>query len=386
MLPDKVVKLESGEEITLSQSFRRIALSYAVSVAVWMGFSLLLGWQYRIYDVANNVQAPLSEPLALAAVRGFTLAILSPPVFYFVRRYAVNGRRLLHRCALYLFGAAGFVALYSCIRFTLLQPWDFVLQRFVPRTFHSLVDLVRTGFADQITMYAAIVVAAHAYEYFERVRRQELERYELQRALAASELQALKIQLHPHFLFNTLHGISTLIDGDGKSAKAMIIKLSSLLRSALEHGSSDLITLREELKFIQAYLDLESMRLGSRLSVSWSISPETNAMLVPQLILQPLVENAILHGISCRREGGWIEIASFRTNHLLEIRISNSVGEKKSAGMGLGQKNTQARLKHLYSEEAVFSFAIGKQTATARVAVPALGSHQQGERKSFALS
>jgi sensor histidine kinase YesM len=159
----------------------------------------------------------------------------------------------------------------------------------------------------------------------------------------------------------------------------MVIKLSSLLRTALQHGNSDLITLQEEIKFLESYLDLEKMRLGSRLEVRWKISPETSEVLVPQMILQPLVENSILHGIACCREGGWLEIGSERADGMIEIQIRNSVGGKSQGGMGLGLKNTEARLKYLYSHEAAFSFALADaHVATATLIFPAFGSHQQG--------
>jgi sensor histidine kinase YesM len=183
------------------------------------------------------------------------------------------------------------------------------------------------------------------------------------------------MQLHPHFLFNTLHGISTLIDADRNSAKTMVIKLSGLLRTALER-SSDLIQLGDELTIVREYLDLEKMRLGARLRVGWSIDPDTQQMLVPQLILQPLVENAIRHGVACSREGGWVEIASRRRSGVFELRIRNSVGGKRPAGTGVGLRNTEARLRYLYSDDASFSFTLAEdQTATARLFLPALGSH-----------
>jgi len=208
-----------------------------------------------------------------------------------------------------------------------------------------------------------------------RIPKQELGRSEEAGALAASELQALNMQLHPHFLFNTLSGISTLIDSDRKTAKAMVIKLSTLLRAALEYSSLDLISLEEELQFVGKYLDLERMRLGPRLAVSWSIDPDTLQTLVPQLILQPLVENAIRHGIACSRVGGWVEIVSQRSNGKVELQVRNSVGGKGSAGTGVGLRNAKARLKYLYSGEASLSFSIADdQTATATVVLPALGS------------
>jgi two-component system LytT family sensor kinase len=208
-------------------------------------------------------------------------------------------------------------------------------------------------------------------------RDQELERAELQRALAGSELQALKSQLQPHFLFNTLHGISTLIEVDKASAKAIVLRLSGLLRTVLQHGNSDLIPLAEELKFVEAYLDIEKMRLAGRLEVRWEIEQSTLQALVPQLILQPLVENAIVHGIACSREGGWLEIGLRRSEDQIKLSVRNSVRGKATSGSGLGLQNTKARLKHLYSDEASLSFAIGDDgVAMAMLLLPALGTQK----------
>jgi len=118
--------------------------------------------------------------------------------------------------------------------------------------------------------------------------------------------------------------------------------------------------------------------LEDRLEVRWDISPETRQMLVPQLVLQPLVENAILHGIACCREGGWIHLASRRTEDALEIQIRNSIGGKPRRGMGLGLENTRARIKHLYSDETTLSFDLGSDgVAIATLVLPAIGSQRQ---------
>jgi len=357
-------------------ALRRVCRAYLLSIAVWCGLSLLTGWQYRIFDKELNIQSSLFDMLLLAEARGFTLALLTPPIFYVVSRQLARTRRSFWSIGLYGAAVAPFMIAYAGIHWVVLPPWDSKLQKYVSRAGHSPLELIRNGFADLITMYIAIVVAAHAYEYFERVRKQELERYDFQRALAASELQTLKMQLHPHFLFNTLHGISTLIDSDPKNAKAMILRLSNLLRTALDRDSSDLIPLHEELKFIGEYLDLEKMRFGARLKVDWIISEEIRELLVPQMILQPLVENAIRHGIACAREGGWIEIACRRNNGTFELQVRNSVGGRRAAGTGVGLRNTEARLKYLYSDEAAFSFAITDAgIATATIALPALSAY-----------
>jgi len=317
--------------------------------------------------------------LLLAESRGFSFALLTPPIFYLARRSIGGARHRFRYLLVYCLGVGPFMLLYACIRWTILPPWDAALQQYVPRTKHGPLELIHSGFADQITMYIAIVAAAHAYWYFEKLRKQEVENVEFQRALAASELQALKMQLQPHFLFNTLHGISTLIDTDQACAKEMVVKLSSLLRGTLEHSSSDLIPLNEELKFVREYLDLEAMRLGTRLHVEWLIEPNTRRALVPQLILQPLVENAVRHGIACSRDGGWVEIAAKKRARTLELGIRNSIGGKRTPGLGVGLRNTEARLRYLYSDEAIFTFAeTDDHTATATLRLPALGCEPVG--------
>jgi two-component system, LytTR family, sensor kinase len=353
--------------------FKQTAKAYLWSIGIWSALSSLTGWQYFIFDRSMNIHSTHGQMLILAEARGLAFALLAPPVFYLVGRHNVAARRGVWHLLIYCFWAVPYLFSYACIRWVIFPLWDEGSQRFLPRADARPLMLVHDGFADIITIYVATLLAAHAYDYLQRNRRQELERAEYQQALAASELDALKMQLHPHFLFNTLHGISTLIDSDGETAKAMIVKLSRLLRTALACSGSDLIPLREELEFIREYLDLETMRFGSRLRVDWLIDPSTGPMLVPQLILQPLVENAVRHGIASSRENGWVEVASRRRKTVLELQIRNSVGPGKPKGTGLGLRNTKARLKHLYSDEGTFSFAVSEGgTATATLVLPRL--------------
>ncbi len=353
--------------------FKQIAKAYLWSIGIWSALSSLTGWQYFIFDKSMKIQSTPGQMLILAEARGLAFALLAPPVFYFVGRNNFGSRNRLRYLLYCSLGAIPYMFTYACLRWLIFPLWDGPTHGFLPRTQTSPWLLVHDGFADIITIYVATVLAAHVYGYFRRARLQDLERAEYQQALAASELHALKMQLHPHFLFNTLHGISTLIDSDGATAKAMIVKLSSLLRTALESSGSDLIPLREELKFIREYLDLEKMRFGARLRVDWSIDPITGSMLVPQLILQPLVENAIRHGIASSRENGWIEVVARRQKNAVELQIRNSVGPGKPKGMGLGLHNTEARLQHLYSGEGTFSFALSEGgTATATLVLPHL--------------
>jgi sensor histidine kinase YesM len=179
--------------------------------------------------------------------------------------------------------------------------------------------------------------------------------------------------LRPHFLFNTLHGIATLVDSDVPRAKQMIVKLSELLRITFEHDSADLVALGEEMRILSSYLDIEKMRLGDRLEVRYDIPRDLTDFLVPQLIMQPLIENAIVHGVACARGGGWVEIKASKNGHRLELTISNSVEERSQRRNGVGLQNVKSRLQYLYRQEAESKFVFANQNvAIASISIPAL--------------
>jgi two-component system LytT family sensor kinase len=336
----------------------------------------MLATEHHVRIVEQGRRAPnFSQMLLMDMAWCATFAILTPPIFLLGHRYPITKDRTWGTITGYIFGFVPFMVVFACVRWTLLPPWDPIMQQFGPRSFHSLIQIT-FRFASQAWTYVGIIVASQAYEYFDRAHKQEVERLELQQALAASELQVLKSQLHPHFLFNTLHGISTLIETDSRRAKAMVLRLSGLLRTTLEYQTVELIPLEKEIKFAESYLELEKMRLGHRLEVRWDIAPDVKPLLAPELILQPLIENAILHGVAVCREGGWVEISCKLAEPFLQLRVRNTVGGKRQGGTGTGLQNTRARLRYLYSGEARFSFELteDRKLATATVLLPVLGS------------
>src|SRR5437667_266248 len=212
------------QELHLVARLRQIALAYFWAISFWMSFALVMAWEDRVRVLQRGGHADYLRYLLVETGAFLTFAILTPPIFAIVRRYPVTSHNRTKRVAAYLLGAIPFVMIFSTLRWLILPSWNGAHQQFVPRTFHSLL-MITTSFGDQSWTYLATVVAAHASAYMK-------ERVELLQAVATSELQALKSQVHPHFLFNTLHGISTLIDHDKNKAKAMILMLSNLLRSA----------------------------------------------------------------------------------------------------------------------------------------------------------
>jgi two-component system, LytTR family, sensor kinase len=343
---------------------RDVARSYALSIGFWLPLSVLVGWQTFVMARKEGLPVVLRELLLTYGARYLTVAILTPPVFYLVSRWPLSAAKL-RRAAAYALGYAAFSCAFALIRWLLLPPWDEDRLGFGPRSLAALLDFGYTTFADVLLLYLGIVAVAHAYTYFVRGQRHEIERLELRQSLAQSELQALRTQLHPHFLFNTLQGIAALIETDTSRAHRMLTTLASLLRTALRHGSADLVPLREELQFVQEYVSLEQMRLGGRLQVQWHVQPQALLSLIPQLLLQPLVENAIVHGAAGAPQGGSLELHAWIEGDRLMVRITNSVADSARPGLGLGLANTRARLRYLYAGDARLEFTLDPKTRRA---------------------
>jgi two-component sensor histidine kinase len=212
----------------------------------------------------------------------------------------------------------------------------------------------------ELIVYGMIVGVGYAFDYYRRYREREFRATQLEAQLAQAQLQALKMQLHPHFLFNTLNGISGLIrDQKNKAAVSMIAGLSDLLRHTLENAGKQEVPLREELDFLELYLDIQQMRFSDRLEVQMLIAPETLNARVPNLILQPLVENAIRHGVARRVSSGLVAVSARRENGLLQLKVyDDGPGLKKGWRMedssGIGLSNTRERLHQLYGTEHCF--------------------------------
>jgi sensor histidine kinase YesM len=207
---------------------------------------------------------------------------------------------------------------------------------------------------------------SQAVDYYRKYRERELRASQLQAQLAQTQLQVLKMQLHPHFLFNTLNAISALIHQDIEVADRMIARLGELLRATLENANLQEVPLRQELDFIQPYLEIEQARLGPRLHVRFAVDAGAMDSLVPNMLLQPLVENAIRHGIAPRAEPGTIEISAQRENGTLRLKVRDdgpgidpAASGKRQRGLGLA--NTRARLQQLYGPAHSLELGNGPQ-------------------------
>ncbi|MEW6130096.1 MAG: histidine kinase [Acidobacteriota bacterium] len=208
-------------------------------------------------------------------------------------------------------------------------------------------------FSSTLFTFWAMVGVIYAFEYYRKYRLHELRASQLEIQLSQAQLQALRMQLNPHFLFNTLHAISSLMRRNVEEADRMIAHLSDLLRLSLEHTGQQEVPLNQELEFLKRYLEIEQTRFQERLRVCMEIAPETLDALVPNLILQPLVENAIRHGIAPRAAPGTVEVFARRQGETLEIQVQDNgcgLQHNDSSGLteGVGLANTRARLIQLY--------------------------------------
>jgi two-component system, LytTR family, sensor kinase len=260
--------------------------------------------------------------LVMALTEWYAWALLTPLVAWLVQRYPI--RRGVVTRGLLVHVPAGLAFAIVKVALTRLMRLPIV-----PSSEYFQINLTT-----HYIVYWALVAAVHALTYYRAGREGELRASQLEARLADARLQLLKMQLHPHFLFNTLNAISELVHEDPATADRMIASLSELLRESLEAGADDQVTLAKELELLDRYIDIQRARFGDRLDVRVDVERETRAALVPILILQPLVENSIRHGLAARVRADGIGLGA-----------ASAVRE----GVGLG--NSRARLRALYGPD-----------------------------------
>lgn len=320
----------------------------------WTLFGLFFTSQEYLRLAYSGRPIALSRLMAGWLGSAYVWAILTPLVFYLARRFPLESGRFSRNVPVHLMTSV-FFALLELVIFVLIAP----LLGLPPlrNTFYAtLLTVVVVEFHFNLLTYWAILGLSLALAYYRRYRERELKAYQLEARLAQAQLQVLKMQLHPHFLFNTLHAISTLMHRDVEAADRMIARLSDLLRISLETVGVQEVPLKQELELLGKYLEIEQTRFQDRLGVEMSIELETLDARLPNLILQPLVENAIRHGIVPRAAPGRIEIHAWRDNGTLQLEVRDNgrglpADESETLKEGLGLSNTRARLKQLYGAE-----------------------------------
>ncbi|HEX8684839.1 MAG TPA: histidine kinase, partial [Pyrinomonadaceae bacterium] len=275
-------------------------------------------------------------------------------VLWLANRLPVEGARWARHVLLHLLCATAFVFFISG-SFQLIYHFLFVHgpgKHYEPWT---TLQWIIYNSSENYGIYGLLVLLNQVFRYYRRFREGELRTSRLQTQLTRAQLEALKMQLQPHFLFNTLHSISALLHRDPDSADRMIARLGDFLRLTLENSGAQEVSLQKELEFLTCYLEIERVRFQDRLTTSLDVEPSALDTPVPNLILQPIVENALRHGIAQTRGPGRVEISAKREHGSLRIRVwDNGPGLKAITrpddGLreGLGLSNTRARLEQLY--------------------------------------
>jgi two-component system, LytTR family, sensor kinase len=321
---------------------------------LYSAVGLLFATQWYSYDSTYAHAGPFMNYLRWNMEQWYAWLLLSPFVLLLAAWRPIDPGHLAKTLPLHLLASVvvAFVALLvQSALGSLLEPKPSPI-------FSHITLLVTKDLVMGILAYWGLTVLAQTLRYYKENSQRQVRESQLEQQLATAQLQVLQMQLHPHFLFNTLHAIGTLIREDAEAAEQMLLDLSALLRVFLEQETSQLISLRRELHLVELYLNIQKIRFRDRLSVRMSIAPETLGFAVPSLILQPLVENAIVHGIATRPGSDEIEIRSYEQQGLLqiEIRNANSVLSLETAssweGRGLGLSNTRKRLAQLFNGSA----------------------------------
>lgn len=338
------------------ESRTRWGMVWLISFAAWTFlafFYAVLRYKW-LHD--SGMPAHFWSILYIPLVNYWIGAVSTPGIYWLVKRFPIEASNWTTRVPLHMVGSLVFTAVHVVVRMLVLPIHD--------EYGHVLPSTVKLGwrlfltftYDDALTTYWPILVLVQMLDFHHKSRQKELQASQLEAELAKAHLQTLKTQLRPHFLFNTLNSISALMHINVKAADQMISELSDLLRMSLESGDMQESTVRQELEFLQGFLRIEQTRFSDRLSVEFDIDPETYDAKLPHMLMQPLVENAIRHGISKRVDGGKIEIGAHRIGGQLVVSITDngcgfSLEEVIRRGEGVGLRNTRERIRQLYGKQ-----------------------------------
>src|ERR1051326_3016163 len=360
--------------LSLTSPTRRL-LQWALILAAWTLIVVTFSVQAYVFAIARGRPDNFWHEFLVASSDWYIWAALTPLVLFFCRRFRITSDNWIPTVMMHLFAgvAISFLQLAIQVRLNYILNPGYKLSYwrggYFFATFQSHIHLLT---------YWVIVALNHGFYYYEQSRARELAWSRMETDLANAQLQVLNMQLHPHFVFNTLHSISTLISEDPQTARQMVFKLSYLLRASLNKIDQPAVPLQQELELLECYLSIEQTRFKDRLTVEKEIDSTALACEVPTMILQPLVENAVRHGISKHRQADRIGIIAQRANGRLLLEVRNCIGSVENGGSqparGIGLAHTRARLEQLYNSQ--HSFATGNReggVVVVKVSLPATG-------------
>ena len=326
----------------MSNSFRK---TFVLAFALWSAIGLMFFAQAYLEYLSYGKSLPIIRTLGWEILGWYLWGILTPFIFAFAKRFPPQKHVVLH-----VAGVLVFASIHLALHVGLFR----IAEHFFATVLSPLQIRPITRLAWRFMVYSIILLAWYAIDTQKRARSEEKRVSELSAQLSSAQLQALKMQLHPHFLFNTLNAISELMHHDIRAADEMMVRLGDFLRLTLDPSISQEVTLQRELEFLKHYLEIEQVRFKDRLKIEMRIDPETREARVPYLLLQPFVENAIRHGISGKAEGGTIQISAEKEDGSLLIYVQDNgtgiVEPEASLKTGVGLANTRSRLEKMYGD------------------------------------
>ncbi len=343
-------------------------VAWRLAAFFWTIFGVISGIQVWISMITHGHSVPLLISYYVLIWEGWLLA--TGAIVWLARRFPVVPPRrlsvLVHGLAACLIGILhGFYWLGLLI---LMKPFDRMTAE--PSQI-NVPSILFYRFPLELLLYCLVLGGAMAFEFYERYRERAVQAAQLETSLADARLHALELQIQPHFLFNTLNAVSGLVRSRrNEEAIAMIAGLSDLLRYTLDHAGDQEVSLDEELTVLRRYLEIQRARFPDRMSFTIEASADASRGAVPTLLLQPLAENAVRHGIAPSASAGVVNVRAFRSDGHLHIEVFNSGALAAGSSNGIGLRNTQDRLRHLYGEEGRFELAAANGGVMASVAVP----------------
>jgi two-component system LytT family sensor kinase len=355
-LPPSPVGEGYAERAPLSRTELLLILGFWTLIAVLTSANSLLEPR------ARGLWQPIVPfaPLLVTFANAYLWALLTPPIFLLAGRYALERTSWPRRALFIPLGLL--IAIGVDMATSSLRSLLFYAPNPLSPELEAIARIRRLWFMNEFIVFVAVLAAGFARNYFVRyrIRREEAinlkaQAAQLQAQLADARLAALRTQLNPHFLFNTLHAVSALVERDPRGVRRMVARLSELLRTTLDQSDEPEVPLSRELTFIERYLDVMRIRFQGRLQVELNVDADVRDALVPNLILQPLVENAVKHGVNKIDGVGHIEIGAQRCGERLLLAVRDNgpavSADKPPTSEGVGLRNTRARLLQLYGTE-----------------------------------
>jgi sensor histidine kinase YesM len=330
---------------------------YGLIWGIWTLVAVFFCTQVYVMSYTQKEPVRYLRDFLFQASACYEWALATPLILWLARRFRIERSNWVRRSLLHF--------LFSIVLTSTLVSLHFIAFMILTGSGSSITPLrvfnvLYYNLDHWVPVYWLILLMSHAFNYYNSFRKNELKASELRTQLVQSQLEALKMQIHPHFLFNTLHSISALLSRDTEAARKMITRLGDFLRLTLENSGSMEVTLQQEIEFLNGYLEIERIRFQDRLTTDIRVDPEVLDVRVPNLILQPIVENAMRHAIGTSGSGR-VEIVAAPRNGVVRIEVKdNGPGIdadrmlEARRGRGLGLANTRARLAGLYGEEARF--------------------------------